>query len=64
MFEMYDPSSQAFDWIRQFLLFDDDEHLSGWWKMMPLPWTEISLINPSGGVTASNPIGATAMVRS
>ncbi len=63
LFEMYDPSSWwGLDWIREFLLLEGDEHL----KMVendeiasdgPFP------INPSGGVVASNPIGATALVR-
>jgi len=63
MFEMYDPSSWwGLDWLRQFLLFEGDEHL----KMVEND--EITIdgafpVNPSGGVTASNPIGATAMVR-
>ncbi len=63
MFEMYDPSSWwGLDWLREFLLFDGDEHL----KMVEND--EITIdgdfpINPSGGVTASNPIGATALVR-
>ncbi len=63
VFEMYDPSSWwGLDWIREFLLLEGDQHL----KMVenrdimfdgPFP------INPSGGVIASNPIGATALVR-
>jgi len=63
MFEMYDPSSWwGLDWLREFLLFNGDEHL----KMVEND--EITIdgdfpINPSGGVTASNPIGATALVR-
>jgi len=63
MFEMYDPSSWwGLDWLREFMLFEGDEHL----KMIEND--EITIdgafpINPSGGVTASNPIGATAMVR-
>ena len=63
MFEMYDPSSWwGLDWLRQFLLIDDDEHL----RMVENDDITIDgsfPINPSGGVTASNPIGATAMVR-
>jgi len=56
MFEMYDPSSWwGLDWLREFLLIEDDEHL----KMIEND--EITIegdfpINPSGGVTASNPI--------
>jgi len=63
MFEMYDPSSWwGLDWLREFLLFEGDEHL----KMIEND--EIAIdgsfpINPSGGVIASNPIGATAMIR-
>lgn len=63
VFEMYDPSSWwGLDWIREFLLLEGDEHL----KMVEND--EITMsgkfpINPSGGVIASNPIGATAMVR-
>lgn len=63
LFEMYDPSSWwGLDWIREFLLLEGDEHL----KMVEND--EIGIngsfpINPSGGVIASNPIGATAMVR-
>ncbi|MDA8403393.1 MAG: hypothetical protein M0Z56_04225 [Desulfobacteraceae bacterium] len=63
MFEMYDPSSWwGLDWLRQFLLFEGDEHL----KMVENDDITIDgsfPVNPSGGVTASNPIGATAMVR-
>jgi acetyl-CoA C-acetyltransferase len=63
MFEMYDPSSWwGLDWLRQFLLIDDDEHL----RMVENDDITIDgsfPVNPSGGVTASNPIGATAMVR-
>jgi acetyl-CoA C-acetyltransferase len=63
LFEMYDPSSWwGLDWLRDFLLLEGDEHL----KMVEND--EITAdgsfpINPSGGVIASNPIGATAMVR-
>lgn len=63
MFEMYDPSSWwGLDWIREFLMLEGDEHI----KMVEN--NDICIdgkfpINPSGGVTASNPIGATAMVR-
>jgi len=63
MMEMYDPSSWwGLDWLREFLLLEGDEHL----KMVENG--EIAMdgnfpINPSGGVIASNPIGATAMVR-
>jgi len=63
VFEMYDPSSWwGLDWLREFLLIEGDEHL----KMVENG--EIAIdgsfpVNPSGGVIASNPIGATAMVR-
>jgi acetyl-CoA C-acetyltransferase len=63
VFEMYDPSSfWGVDWIREFLLLEGDAHL----RMVEND--EIAIggsfpINPSGGVIASNPIGATAMVR-
>lgn len=63
VFEMYDPSAWwGLDWAREILLLNDDEHL----KL--LEDGEFDLdgklpINPSGGVTASNPIGATAMLR-
>ena len=63
VFEMYDPSSWwGLDWIRDFYLLQGDEHL----KMVENE--EIALdgptpINPSGGVVATNPIGATAMIR-
>jgi len=63
MMEMYDPSSWwGLDWIREFLMLEKDEHL----KMVENGDIAIEgafPINPSGGVTASNPIGATAMVR-
>ncbi|WDP84181.1 MAG: hypothetical protein HUN05_02575 [Desulfobacter sp.] len=63
VFEMYDPSAWwGADWIRDFFLLEGDEHL----KL--IEDKEIMLdgsmpINPSGGVLAANPIGATAMVR-
>lgn len=63
VFEMYDPSSWwGVDWLREFLLLEGDEHL----KMVEND--EITIngafpVNPSGGVIASNPIGATAMAR-
>ena len=63
VFEMYDPSAWwGVDWIREFLLLEGDEHI----KMVENG--DISIdgsfpINPSGGVIASNPIGATAMIR-
>ncbi|MCP4687069.1 MAG: hypothetical protein GY859_03405 [Desulfobacterales bacterium] len=63
LFEMYDPSSWwGVDWLREFLLLEGDEHF----KMVEND--EIAIdgafpVNPSGGVIASNPIGATAMIR-
>lgn len=63
VFEMYDPSSWwGIDWIREFFLLEGDEAI----KMVENG--EFGLdgklpVNPSGGVTASNPIGATAMAR-
>lgn len=63
VFEMYDPSSWwGLDWIREFFLLEGDEHL----KMVENGDIKIGgkmPINPSGGVVAANPIGATAMVR-
>ncbi|MFH1434704.1 MAG: thiolase family protein, partial [Pseudomonadota bacterium] len=63
VFEMYDPSSWwGLDWLREFLLYESDEHL----KMVENGDIAIDgsfPVNPSGGVIASNPIGATAMVR-
>jgi len=63
VFEMYDPSAWwGTDWLREFFLLDDDAHL----KLVENK--EIMIdgkmpINPSGGVIAANPIGATALVR-
>lgn len=63
LFEMYDPSSWwGVDWLREFLLLEGDEHI----RMVEND--EIAIdgafpVNPSGGVIASNPIGATAMIR-
>ncbi len=63
MFEMYDPSAWwGVDWLRDFLLLDGDEAL----KMIENDDITIEgefPVNPSGGVIASNPIGATALVR-
>jgi len=63
VFEMYDPSAWwGVDWLGEFMLCNKDEHL----RMVE----EDSIamdgefpVNPSGGVQASNPIGATALVR-
>lgn len=63
VFEMYDPSSWwGLDWLKEFLLLEGDEHL----KMVENE--EVSIngsfpMNPSGGVVAANPIGATGLVR-
>jgi len=63
LFEMYDPSSWwGLDWLREFLLLKNDEHI----KMVENGDIMIDgsfPVNPSGGVIASNPIGATAMIR-
>jgi len=63
VFEMYDPSSWwGLDWLREFMLLEGDEHL----KMVENDEIKIGgklPMNPSGGVVAANPIGATAMVR-
>ncbi len=63
VFEMYDPSSWwGLDWIRDFFMLEGDEHLR------LVENKEIMIggrmpINPSGGVIATNPIGATALIR-
>jgi len=63
VFEMYDPASWwAINWLRDFFQLKGDEAL----KLVEDK--EIMIggkmpINPSGGVIASNPIGATALVR-
>ncbi len=61
--EMYDPSAWwGLDWLKDFLLLEGDEHL----KMVEEDAITMNgeiPVNPSGGVTASNPIGATALVR-
>jgi acetyl-CoA C-acetyltransferase len=63
VFEMYDPSAWwGLSWIRDFLLLEGDEHLQ------MVERGDIAIegrfpINPSGGVTATNPIGATALLR-
>jgi acetyl-CoA C-acetyltransferase len=63
VFEMYDPSAWwGLDWLREFMLLENDEHL----KMVENDDIGMSgelPLNPSGGVMASNPIGATALVR-
>ncbi|MEW5725591.1 MAG: hypothetical protein AB1896_20955, partial [Thermodesulfobacteriota bacterium] len=63
LFEMYDPSSWwAVDWLREFLLLEGDEHLKMVENDEIAPEGSFP-VNPSGGVIASNPIGATALVR-
>jgi acetyl-CoA C-acetyltransferase len=63
VFEMYDPSAfWGLDWLREFLLLKEDEVL----KLMEAGEFDMDgklPVNPSGGVIASNPIGATAMLR-
>jgi len=63
VFEMYDPSTWwGMDWIREFLLLEGDAHI----RMVENGDLNIDgklPLNPSGGVTSSNPIGATAMAR-
>lgn len=63
VFEMYDPSAWwGPDWLREFLLLEGDEHI----KMLEQGDFDIDgkmPVNPSGGVIATNPIGATAMLR-
>ncbi len=60
---MYDPSSWwGVEWIREFFLLEGDEHV----KMLENGELNIDgrmPINPSGGVTSANPIGATALAR-
>ncbi len=63
VFEVYDPSAWwGLDWMREFLLLEGDEHLRMVENDEIGPDGKIA-INPSGGVMASNPIGATALVR-
>ena len=61
--EMYDPSAWwGLDWLGDFMLCDGDEHL----QMVENDDIDMDgeiPVNPSGGVQASNPIGATALVR-
>ncbi len=63
VFEMYDPSSWwGLDWLRDFFLLEGDEVLT----MVESDDFKIGgkiPVNPSGGVTSANPIGATAMIR-
>jgi len=50
------------DWIRDFFQLEGDEHLKLVEDKEIMIGGKIP-INPSGGVIASNPIGATALVR-
>lgn len=63
VFEMYDPSVwMHLAWLEEFLLLPHGENL----KMVDRGDTArdgVFPINPSGGVVATNPIGATAMIR-
>jgi acetyl-CoA C-acetyltransferase len=63
VFEMYDPSSWwGLDWLREFFLLKGDEHLKLVENDEILIGGKLPM-NPSGGVVASNPIGATALLR-
>ncbi len=63
VFEMYDPASWwAVDWLRDFFQLKGDEHLRLVENKEIMIGGKIP-VNPSGGVIASNPIGATALVR-
>lgn len=63
VFEMYDPSSWwGIEWLREFFLLEGDEHI----KLIENGDLNIDgrmPVNPSGGVTSANPIGATAIAR-
>ncbi|MGC9325744.1 MAG: thiolase C-terminal domain-containing protein [Desulfomonilia bacterium] len=63
VFEMYDPASWwAIDWLRDFFLLEGDAVLKLVEDKEIMIGGKIP-VNPSGGVIASNPIGATALVR-
>jgi acetyl-CoA C-acetyltransferase len=63
VFEMYDPSSWwGVDWLREFLLMEGDAVIQ-MVENQDIAINGAFPVNPSGGVIASNPIGATAMVR-
>ena len=63
IFEMYDPSAWwGVDWLREFFLLSGDEHLKLVENKEIMIGGKIP-VNPSGGVMAANPIGATAMIR-
>ena len=63
VFEIYDPTSfQQLDWLEAYLICEKGEawkkELKGFWDLEgEYP------VNPSGGVVATNPIGATGMIR-
>ena len=63
VFEMYDPSAWwGIEWLRDFLQLEGDQLIT------MLENGDLDLdgklpVNPSGGVTASNPISATAMLK-
>lgn len=63
VFEMYDPSAWwGIEWLRDFLLLEGDQAV----KMVEDGEFDLDgmlPVNPSGGVTASNPISATAMLK-
>jgi len=61
--EIYDPSAWwGLDWLGDFMLSEGDEHLQMVENDAIALDGEIP-VNTSGGVQASNPIGATALVR-
>jgi acetyl-CoA C-acetyltransferase len=63
VFEMYDPSSWwGLDWLREFLLMEGDAVIQ-MVENQDIAINGAFPVNPSGGVIASNPIGATAMIR-
>ncbi len=63
VFEMYDPSAWwGVDWLRDFFLLEGDEHIRLVEEREIMIGGKIP-INPSGGVIAANPIGATGLVR-
>lgn len=63
VFEMYDPSAWwGLEWLQDFFLLEGDEHLKLVENKEVMIGGKIPM-NPSGGVVAANPIGATAMVR-
>ena len=63
VFEMYEPSIWAeMKWYEDFLLCEKGDG----WKLVEKGTTELEgelPVNPSGGVVATNPIGATALLR-